>query len=279
MPVTLFRHAWGAVGDGGPWADLTAFVHAAADEGYGGVEFPIFVLDADEAAAAGVLAAIEERGLEYLPMALTFPAEAHDPAAHLAALRRQLERGIEIGALRVNAHAGADAFDDATAAAFLTDSLALAADLGIELLHETHRSRPLYNPWRTARMIDEVEGLRLTADYSHWVCVAERLPFDSADVFAHCAPAVRHIHARVGHAQAPQVADPRDEVWAMELGAHEHWWDDIVAAAGERGERMTITPEFGPPPYLPTLPGTGEPVADLQEIVAWMSERLRTRFA
>ena len=44
---TARAHAWGAVGDGGPWDDLATFVHAAAEEGYGGVEFPIFVLDAE----------------------------------------------------------------------------------------------------------------------------------------------------------------------------------------------------------------------------------------
>lgn len=278
MTVSLFRHAWGAVGDGGPWPDLPSFVRDAAAEGYAGVEFPIFVLDDDPAGRDVVLAAIGDAGLEYLPMALTFPSSPHDPDAHLDALRAQLEDCRALGARRVNAHAGADAFDDATAAAFLTDSLRVAADLGIELLHETHRSRPLYNPWRTARMLDEVAGLRLTADYSHWVCVGERLPFDSMSVFEQCAPAVGHIHARVGQAQAPQVHDPRDPVWSMELGTHEAWWDLVVSAARENGDRMTITPEFGPPPYMPTLPDTGAPVADLQEIVAWMRDRLTDRY-
>ncbi|MEM7141935.1 MAG: TIM barrel protein [Actinomycetota bacterium] len=278
MPVRLIRHAWGAVGDGGPWSDLASLIHDAAAEGYAGVEFPLFVLDADTNAADAALQAIASTGLDYLPMVLTFPSSPHDPDAHLRALRDQLERAAELGATRVNAHAGSDAFDDATTAAFLTDSLEIARAVGIELLHETHRSRPLYNPWRTARMVEEVDGLRLTADYSHWVCVSERLPLDAAEVFERCAPAVGHIHARVGHAQGPQVPDPSDPAWSMELRTHEAWWDQIVDAAATRGDDMTITPEFGPPPYLATVPHTGEPVADLATVVAYMRDRLRARY-
>lgn len=280
MTIELFRHAWGAVGEGGPWSNLGDFARAAAAEGYVGVEFPLFVLENDPSGPVATLETLADLGLTYLPMALTFVESMHDPEAHLESLRRQLEQASALGVTRVNAHAGADAFDDATTGRFLRDTLTMAADLGIELLHETHRMRPLYNPWRTARMVEEIEGLRLTADYSHWVCVAGRLPFDSADAFSTCAPAVGHIHARVGHSEAPQVGDPRDPAWAMELGAHEHWWDEIVDAARERDTPMTMTPEFGPPPYMPTVPNSDdEPVADLTEIVAWMRDRLARRYA
>ena len=36
---------------------------------------------------------------------------------------------------------------------------------------------------------------------------------------------------------------------------------------------MTFTPEFGPPGYMPTLPYTKQPVADLWELNAWMARR------
>jgi sugar phosphate isomerase/epimerase len=278
MTVSLFRHARGAVGPDDPWPDLSSLIRDAAAEGYEGVEFPTFVLDGDPAGRDAVLATLKETGLELLPMVMTFPSSPHDPDAHLAALRPQLEDAATLGVPRVNAHAGSDAFDDATTADFLTRSLAAAAEVGVTLMHETHRSRPLYNLWRTAKMVEEVEGLRLTADYSHWVCVSERLPFDGAAAFATCAPAVSHIHARVGHAQGPQVADPSDPAWSMELGSHEAWWDQIVAAADARGDDMTITPEFGPPPYMPMLPHSDEPVADLRSVVAFMRDRLTDRY-
>jgi sugar phosphate isomerase/epimerase len=278
MTVKLYRHAWGAVGDGGRWPNLATFLDEATP-GYDGVEMPLFVLDADPAGRDVLLESIREKGLDFLPMAMTFTSEPYSPEAHLAALRPQLETAAAIGFRRVNAHAGMDGFDDAAAASFLTESIKMATDLGIDLLHETHRSRILYNPWRTARMVEEVEGLRLTADYSHWVVVAERIPFDAAAAFATCAPAVGHIHSRVGHAEGPQVADPSDPTWANELAAHEGWWDAIVAAAKGRGDETSITPEFGPPPYMPTMPFTGEPLADLADVVEWMRARLRERYA
>ena len=41
----------------------------------------------------------------------------------------------------------------------------------------------------------------------------------------------------------------------------------------------TLTPEFGPPPYLHTLPHTNVPVADLAAVCDWMASRQRDRFA
>ena len=40
----------------------------------------------------------------------------------------------------------------------------------------------------------------------------------------------------------------------------------------------TLTPEFGPPPYLHTLPHTNVPVADLADVCDWMSVRERANF-
>jgi hypothetical protein len=39
-----------------------------------------------------------------------------------------------------------------------------------------------------------------------------------------------------------------------------------------------VVPEYGPPPYLPTIPYTGAPVADLWAICEWARERLRARY-
>jgi len=55
-----------------------------------------------------------------------------------------------------------------------------------------------------------VPSLRLTSDFSHWVVKCERL-LDSAEelrlLTSTIAPAVDHVHARIGTAQSPQVAD------------------------------------------------------------------------
>ncbi len=42
---------------------------------------------------------------------------------------------------------------------------------------------------------------------------------------------------------------------------------------------MYAEPEFGPAPYMHTLPHTDTPVADLWTVNEFMAERLRTLFA
>ena len=41
---------------------------------------------------------------------------------------------------------------------------------------------------------------------------------------------------------------------------------------------MSFTPEFGPPPYMPLLPFSREPVADIWTLNLWMAETFRAAF-
>ncbi len=88
-----------------------------------------------------------------------------------------------------------------------------------------------------------------------------------------------HIHARVGHAQGPQVNDPRAPEWADALNAHLAWWDKVIAIKKQQGKNLTILTEFGPPDYLPTAPYTKAPLADQWEINVYMMHLLRKRYA
>jgi len=90
------------------------------------------------------------------------------------------------------------------------------------------------------------------------------------------ASRVDHIHARVGHAQGPSVAHPFAPEWAEALEAHRRCWGlfGLQRSAASCGP-FTITPKFGPDGYLPTLPFTAQPVADLLEINGAMAAWLR----
>jgi hypothetical protein len=128
--------------------------------------------------------------------------------------------------------------------------------------------------------LEALPEVKLCADLSHWVCVCERLLQTEAEIVALAARHTHHIHARVGYEQGPQVPDPRAPEYADHLRAHEQWWDLIWQSQRERGlESSTLTPEFGPPAYLHTMPGTQRPVADLWEICEWQADRQRNRFA
>ncbi|MEI8313791.1 MAG: hypothetical protein WCH98_23855, partial [Verrucomicrobiota bacterium] len=57
-------------------------------------------------------------------------------------------------------------------------------------------------------------------------------------------------------------------------------WNIIwQSQSARRLTESTLTPEFGPPPYMHTLPHTHVPVADLAEICDWMARRQRINFA
>ena len=41
-------------------------------------------------------------------------------------------------------------------------------------------------------------------DFSHWVCVCERLIEDQIDIVRQCAERCLHVHARVGYEEGPR---------------------------------------------------------------------------
>ena len=122
--------------------------------------------------------------------------------------------------------------------------------------------------------------MRLCCDFSHWCCATESLLHHSTAELELAIGRCIHVHARVGYEEGTQVPDPAAPEYARQLEAHEGWWDRIWQAHKARGEAfMTLTPEFGPPGYLHTLPYTNVPVADLDKVCQWMADRQVSRFA
>jgi hypothetical protein len=156
----------------------------------------------------------------------------------------------------------------------------LEAKGGVAIAHETHRGRILFNPWTTSRLLTRFPDLKLCCDFSHWVCVCERLIEDQIGIIRQCADHCLHLHARVGYEQGPQVPDPRAPEYQRHLEAHEAWWRLVWEAQAKRGFRVsTLTPEFGPPDYQHTLPFTRTPVSNLEEICDWQARRQAENFA
>lgn len=198
---------------------------------------------------------------------------------HLRSLREQIDECLDAEPVFFNCHTGSDAWSMAEAEDFYGAALQVEKEIGVTLSHETHRVRYFANPWNTREILNRFPELKLTCDLSHWICVAERLLQDCEDIIDLCAAHCHHIHARVGYEEGPQVPDPRAPEWSVHLETHEAWWDKIWKAQEARGSKLsTLTPEFGPPPYLHTIPYTQHPVADLNTICDWMAERERDRF-
>lgn len=88
-----------------------------------------------------------------------------------------------------------------------------------------------------------------------------------------------HIHARIGHTQAAQIPDPRAPEWEKAIDYHLKWWDKIIETHKQKGtEVFTICPEFGPYPYMPEIPFSRQPVADLWEVNLYIRDLLNKRY-
>lgn len=267
MDLLLIRALWGIDQS---WQEALSRIH---DAGFHGIEAPLPHMTPRE----DFTAALTEYDFRCIPMIFT---EGDTVDAHIASFREQVEAALRYKPLLINAHDGRDAWSEDESSRYFEAVLAIENDLGAKVAHETHRGRILFNPWVTDRMLARFPELQLCCDFSHWVCVCERLIDDQMDILARCAERALHLHARVGYEEGPQVPDPRAPAYARHLEAHERWWDLIWTAQQQRGFAFsTLTPEFGPPPYLQTLPYTEQPVADLWGICSWQAERQADRFS
>ena len=180
--------------------------------------------------------------------------------------------------LYINCHSGRDYFSYEQNKTLVDYTMALAKQTGIKICHETHRSRMLFAAPVARHYFDTIPGLRITFDVSHWCNVSETLLHDQQETVDIALQRVDHIHARIGHAEGPQVNDPRAPEWSDAVKAHFNWWDKVVALKKQQGDTLTILTEFGPPDYMPTLPYTRQPLADQWAINVHMMHLLRERY-
>jgi hypothetical protein len=83
----------------------------------------------------------------------------------------------------------------------------------------------------------------------------------------------------VGYPEGPQVPDPAAPEWNEALQYHLNWWDKIIARKrAEANTLVTITPEFGPYPYMVHLPYSQKPIADQWANNVYMMNLLRERY-
>ncbi len=275
MELKLLRTLWGYAGCP---ADAVA---ETLEAGFDGLEGQAPMDQAQWTALGEALEAHRLDDIAGITTAGSYVPERHASLEdHLASLERGLEACRELRPLRVNCIGGCDAWPESQSLRFFQQAMALADRFGLEIAFETHRSRSLFNPWVTRRLAAELPALRLTADFSHWCVVCERLMESELDVIEAIAPQVVHIHARVGYDQGPQVPHPAAPAYAGALAAHQRWWEMIWRAQLDAGRAFTtLTPEFGPDGYLHHIPFSEEPVGDLWQINNWMRQHERAHFA
>lgn len=246
------------------------FVRLCVESGYDGTEI---YLPARAESSTEILALHEAAGLKIVSHIAT---EGATPAEHLRSLEERYRRAAELRPLFVNSHTGKDHHSFGDSLRIFLAGEKLVAEHGIPLLHETHRGRALFAAPVALAFLRELPSLRLTADFSHWVCVHESDLTDQPVAMAAALQAAGHIHARVGFDEGPQISDPRNPAHAAWLERFISWWQRILDLRRAEGrEWFTITPEFGPEPYMPLSGASPQAVGDAWEYNAWMCRHLR----
>ncbi len=254
---------------------IDAYCAKVKMEGYDGIEiwWPMEQKSQDD-----LFAALKKNNLQ---VGFLCGGSSADPLQHLNQFKKMMDAAAKQNLQKpvyINCHSGRDHFSYDDNKKFIEYTISLSKDTGINILHETHRSRMLFAAHIAKQFMEKVPQLRLTLDISHWCNVHESLLADQPDAVNAALERTDHIHARIGHAEGPQVNDPRAPEWEQAVNAHFAWWDKVIERKKKNGERMTILTEFGPPAYMPTLPFTQQPVSDQWAINVYMMQLLRKRY-
>lgn len=199
-----------------------------------------------------------------------------DFIAHKEAYLFHLHHLAKLNPVKIDAQTGKDYFSFEQNKELFDVAAAFTKETGIVVAHETHRNKALFAAHVTKQFLEKIPSLSITADFSHWCNVAESFLEDQQEAIALAIQHTVHIHARVGHTQGAQVIDPALPEWSEALLTHLQWWKSIAALHQKTGkEYLTITPEFGPSPYMMHHPLTKEPLADQWAVNVWMMNYLK----
>jgi len=253
------------------WDEFCAKVKAA---GYDGVEAEI---PFDETQKSEVVRALEKHGL--LLVGQYYQSFEKDFEQHAKSFEKYLRHIAALKPVLIDSQTGKDYFSLEQNSKLFALAQKITDETGVRIAHETHRNKALFAAHISRELLAANPQARITADFSHWCNVSESLLEQQEEAVEMGISRAIHIHARVGYCESAQVPDPRIENWQPELNAHLSWWDRIVDRQVKSGtEVFTITPEFGPYPYMVHHPATNEPIASQWDINVHMMRLLRDRY-
>lgn len=265
--VLFFQTDWGNQ------LPLDAFCEKTKASGYDGIEV-WFPNDPDKRKA--LLTTLERHGLKVIFLhgtnkSLPFKESLED-------YKKGLEKVLQQKPVLVNCHTGSDFFTLEENKAFIEAANTLSAKYDTPVYHETHRGRFNYSLPVTNNYISRIPDLKLTLDISHWMVVHESLLEGKEELLAPVIERSHHIHARIGHPEGPQVNDPKAPEWKKALDRHLDIWERTIKKGWQEHKGVfTVTTEFGPPDYMPTVPYTRMPLSDQWQANVFMMEAIKDR--
>ncbi len=270
MKVKYFCPRWGS--EHLSWKQFGALVKQT---GYDGVEtFVPF----EEEEKAELSKALKENDL--LLIGQYYQSFEKDFDQHKISFKKHLEHLAGQDPLLIDSQTGKDYFTSTQNGELFAIASKITKESGVPVAHETHRNKALFAAHITRELLSQNPDIQITADFSHWCNVSESLLEEQQEAVSLAISSAIHIHARVGSSQSAQVSDPRAPEWKNELDMHLFWWKEIFRSRQHAGaEVLTITPEFGPAPYMPSLPFTRQPLASQWEINLFMLNLLKEHVA
>ena len=241
---------------------LEQFFEKVKNAGYDGVEMNI---PFDDLYVEKLKKLLDQFGLILIAQQWLEP-KIENAGQYILRMEEYLLHLASLHPLFINSHTGRDFFSFEDNCAVFEAANRISKETGIKIVHETHRGRALFSSVNSKKYFDYFPELRINADFSHWCCVSESLLQDQLDFMAPAILRADYIHARVGYEQGPQVNHLESEANSLALKAHLDWWRQILDKAAEEGRtEMAICTEFGPEPYLQTLPFSNKPVGSQWE--------------
>ena len=266
MELKFFCPHWGS--EDLPFAKFAAKVKAA---GFDGVEMS---LPFDETVKENILNELKKNELLYI--AQHWETVDADIIIHKKAYEKRLRHLAAAKPLFINTQTGKDYFSFEENKSLIELAANIQRETGITIIHETHRGKFSFAAHITKSFLQQIPYLQLTLDISHWCNVAESFLHDQKDAVELAIERTHHIHARVGYTEGPQVPDPKDDLWKDALEQHLRWWQQVVNHKLKTGmQSVTITTEFGAPPYTVLLPQTHEPISRQWENNIFMMQYLK----
>lgn len=260
MTINYIRTFWGSEA-----LSAKEFLYSTIEQGYTGVEIN-FPNDTDFVAEflselTSIRNTINNDFIFIAQQVLEQKTETTEE--YIARMKERLHFLVGLQPNAINSHTGKDYYDFETNCAILEITEEISRNSGIPIWHEIHRGRFSFHLKTLLTYTEKYPDLQLIADFSHFCVVSESDLSDQQDLFVQLFPKIKHIHARVGFEQSPQVNNPFAPEWKKHLDQYVTWWKGIIQLKQQlKHSKLSITPEFGPYPYMPQMPFTKEPLAD-----------------
>lgn len=272
MKLEFYAPLWGS--DHMPFE---AFLDKACENGFSGVEMPFPREFLSESERVKRVHLIKSRGLKLITQ--HYETVTPDFTQYKKELKSRMLDILATEPICVNSQTGLDFFEFEQSLELIDLLDDMSQRSGIPIYHETHRGRFNFAAHVCAKFVKARPNILQTADFSHFCCVAGNLLELQQHNLEIILPTIRLIHSRVGFSEGPQVPDPKAPEYQPEVKTHLTWWLEILKQAKNRGcESFPITTEFGPPPYMPTIPFSQKPTTDQWSANLYIKQLITTRF-